>query len=250
MGGQAAVAGANRPAVPGGDHAAGTTGDDRLDRHDQSLGEHVLLRDVVEVGDRRRLVDGAADAVAGEVGNDREPPPPHFALDRAADLADETAGARGLEALRECRLGAVAQLVRPHWCAGQHHGAGRIGHVAVLLDGHVQLDDVAPPQPPRAGDAVHDFVVDADQHGAGKAVDERRRRARAVLREEPRGQPIEVRGRDASLRRALQRFERQADDLTRCAEPVPFSFGGDGHLVEGIGSQVRGSQRVHFEVPL
>ena len=130
--------------------------------------------------------------------------------------------------------------VRPHWCAWQHHGAGRIRHVAVLLDGHVQLDDVAPPQPPRAGDAVHDLVVDADQHRARKPVDERRRRARAMLREEPRRHPIEVRGRDASLRRVLQRFERQADDVTRCAQPVPFSFGGDAH---DLGVEVQGFTR-------
>ena len=60
-------------------------------------------------------------------------------------------------------------------------GDGGVGVVAVFDGGEIEFDEVAGLDGARAGNAVDDFVVDADADVAGKIVDERRRGLRAVF---------------------------------------------------------------------
>jgi hypothetical protein len=45
-----------------------------------------------------------------------------------------------------------------------------------------------------------------------------------VLREDPRGEPIELASRNARLRRPLERVKSQANHLTRSPQPIPFDL--------------------------
>ena len=64
MGGEAAVSGADGPAVPVEGDAAGGRGDDGFDGDDEAFGEQMAGAGVGVVRDARGFVNGAADAVA------------------------------------------------------------------------------------------------------------------------------------------------------------------------------------------
>jgi len=66
---------------------------------------------------------------------------------------------------------------------------------------------------------VDDFVVDADQHRAGKAVDDCRRRACARIGKHFRRDVVERGGGHASSNVLLQRIEREACDAADFAQP-------------------------------
>jgi len=64
VGGEAAVGGADGPAVAVEGNAAGSSGDDGLDGDDQAFGEEMAGFGIGEVGDAGLFVNGAANAVA------------------------------------------------------------------------------------------------------------------------------------------------------------------------------------------
>ena len=72
-------------------------------------------------------------------------------------------------------LGAGRQSIRGVRCAVEYDRTCRVGYIAVLHGGDVELHNVTGGEPPRARNTMDDLVVDADQHGAGEAVSEGRR---------------------------------------------------------------------------
>jgi hypothetical protein len=101
VGGEAAVGGADGPAVAVEGDAACGSGDDGLDGDDEPFGEEMACVGVGIVGDAGLFVNGAADAVAAEFADDVKAAAADFALDGAADVFGAVAGAGGGESLAE-----------------------------------------------------------------------------------------------------------------------------------------------------
>jgi ribosome-associated protein len=99
------------------------------------------------------------------------------------------------------------------------HRDARVGVVAVELRGDVELDEIALAQPPGTRDAVDRLVVDADAGGAGKAVGELGRRARAGATEDPGGDGVELAGGDARPDGAPHRPQDLGHDPAGGAQP-------------------------------
>jgi len=96
---------------------------------------------------------------------------------------------------------------------GRHgEGGARVGEVAVLLGGDVDVDEVARPDRAIAGNAVRDLLVDADAGRAGKAVDHLGRGARARILHDTPPDAVELEGRHAGLDGTSHRLERVGDD--------------------------------------
>lgn len=112
---------------------------------------------------------------SAEAANDGESTLSHLALNRTADFIHGIPHARSrqprLERCASARLKSFSQ-----YGAGFDENRSRsVGDVPILLDGDIQLDEIASFESSPAWNAMHDFVVHANQHGAGKAVDEGRR---------------------------------------------------------------------------
>src|SRR5260370_42261798 len=84
--GEAAVGGAVGPAVLIQRDFARACCDDRFNGNDKALGQFMLRGEISVIGHRRRLVNGAPDAMAAEFLDDVKASPPHFALDGSADV--------------------------------------------------------------------------------------------------------------------------------------------------------------------
>ncbi len=151
--------------------------------------KQIALVRVEVVEDVRRLVDGAADAVPGDLAHDREAAPAHLRVDHAADVRDAVAGTDVGQGLHERRVCGIAQRLMPGRHLADRHRDRGVGDVAVEPRRHVELHEVAGREAPRAGDAVHDLVVDADAAEAGEAVDRLRRRFGALSAQEGRRRP-------------------------------------------------------------
>ena len=120
-------------------------------------------------------MNSAADAVAAEFADDVEAAAADFALDGAADVFGAIAGASGGEGLAEGAFGAVGEFAGFFLRGRDLDADGGVGVVAVFYGGEVELDEIAGLDDAMAGDAVDDFVVDADADVAGEIVDEGRR---------------------------------------------------------------------------
>jgi hypothetical protein len=181
-------------------------------REDHSFLEPRSRQRVVEVGDHGRLVDRAADPVAGEVVDDREAETPGDVFDLAPDPPHRRARTDRGEGAPE----RLAYACRKRRCDGRDAAdpdrPGRVRHEAVLLRRDVELDEVSFGEPPAAGDPVHHFVVDADAALSGEAVDESRRRSRALGAEHGRRGFVEPRRGHARSHRVAHRRERLLDD--------------------------------------
>jgi hypothetical protein len=129
-------------------------------------------------------VNRAANAVSGESGDDGETPATDLAIDGAPDFVDTYAGASDRQRGFKCRGRAGHQAMRGVRTRFDDNAARRIGHVTVLFNRHVDLDDVASAYAAAARNSVNDLIVDADQDGAREPVDERRSGARAVCGEQ------------------------------------------------------------------
>ncbi len=172
----------------------------------------------------------AADAVSGEPVHDRKPARPDRGLDRPTDRVD--LGTRTCD--RERRVKRVARTRRKTrrdvGPRPDDHRTRGIGDVAVLLDRDIELDQIARRKTARSGDAVNDLIVHADEHGPRKSIDDRRRRARAVLGEDARRHCVESGGADTGANARLQCIEGQLRDAARAAQPFPIVSGFDGHM--------------------
>ena len=139
----------------------------------------------------------APDAVAAEIAHHRIAVALGIALDRIADRADADAGPHDGDAAHHRLVGDVDQPPRLHRdaLADKEHPA-RIAVPAVEDHGHVDIEDVALHQPPVAGDAVADDMVDRGADRFRKAAVVERRRDRVVIDDEPVAQPVELAGGD------------------------------------------------------
>src|ERR1700756_3212919 len=100
----------------------------------------------------------------------------------------------------KCALSTCSQTLSNVRCISNHDCLGSIRHVAVLLDGHVELEQIAIAKLSHAWDAVHDLFIDADATHAGKSVHKSRSRARSMLAHNLRTDMIQLAGGDARAR--------------------------------------------------
>ena len=231
MGCEAAIGGAHGPAIAGQDRFAGAAGDDGLDGDDQAFGEEIVGGRIGPVGHAGFLVDGAADAVAAEVANDVETGGIDFFFDDAADVADAMAGARDLHRLSEGALGADGKTAADGGlCDGRSDDDRfrRVGHEAVLRNGHVELEQVAIAETAVRGDAVDDFVVNADAADAGKLVNGNGSGNGAVLAHDVATDLVEFHGGDAGTGGGFHGLEHEPDDVSGFAHGGEFFGGVDG----------------------
>src|SRR5271155_4142173 len=162
VGGEAAVGGADGPAVAVEGDAACGGGDDRLDRDYEAFDKEMASVGVGVIGDPRLFVNGAPYAVAAKFADDVKAAAADFALDGAADVFGAIAGAGGSEGLAEGAFGAVGEFAGFFLRGRDLDADGGVGVVAVFHSGKVELDEVAGLDGARAGNAVDDFVVDTD----------------------------------------------------------------------------------------
>jgi hypothetical protein len=233
--GEAAVGGADGPAISGEDGAAGFAGDDGFDGDDEAFSEQAGGGWIGPVGDAGALVDGAADAVSAELADDVKAVSFDGGFDGATDVLYAVAGARDLGCLVKCAAGGGEKAIaegggyRLFWSFTDDDGFGRVGHESVELDGDVELEQIAIAEFAGAGDAVDDFVVDADATDAGELVDEGRSGACAVFYHDVAADVVEVGGGDARAGGGLHGLEHEANDAAGGAHGSEFFGSGDGH---------------------
>ena len=225
MGRERAVLGRDRPLVVVDVDVRAARRDHRLDRDRHPLREQRTAPGLPEVRDVRVLVVGAADAVADEAADDREP------------VAPRRSAAPPLRCRRRgCRARAWAIPSSSAFCPASSSARAPLRDLAdaervravrdepVQRDADVDRDDVALRDHVRAGDPVHDDVVrrDADR-GRIAAVPERcghaAARADEVLRDR-----VELAGRDARLEPLADVRDRLGDQAARL-----------GHLLDLVG---------------
>src|SRR4051812_204540 len=211
VGGRRAVGGEDRPAVAPRPHVARAEPEDRLDRDDGPPAQRRVEPGHEDVRGGRLLVDRAPDPMAGELAQNRAATALGLVLHRPADRVRRGAGAGGGHAAAQGGLRGGGEARDPRRDPADGHADRRVGVVAVELGGDVELDELARPQPPRAGDPVHRLVVDADADRAGEAVHERGRGARAVAGENARGERVELGGRDARTDATGDLAQRRGD---------------------------------------
>ena len=116
-------------------------------------------------------MNGAADTVAAQLAHHAKAAAASFALHGAADVRDAIAVARLLRRQVKGAFGAAGQgPCRFARLAGSHRH-GSISEVAIFFGNEVELHQISRANRARTGDAVDRFIVDADTHGSGKAVD-------------------------------------------------------------------------------
>ena len=170
------------------------------------------------VGDVRRRVEQLADAVAAVRAHDGAVRGLGDALDGAADVAVH--GARpdqvraGHEAL-ERGLDQVVVLVR---ALADDERLVEVAVVAAVVDGDVDVDDVALLEGPQVGDAVADDLVHGRADGAGEVVVVERRRVASVLDGRLVGHAVDLRRRHAQADGAARGVEHLAADLADLAD--------------------------------
>ena len=184
LGGEGAVAGHGGPAVVEHLHLRAAGIHHRLDGEEHAFLELGAFTGAAEMEDVGRGVEGAADAVAAEVADHGEALLLHVALDGVADVAERGAGLHHGDAAEQALVGHVHQQGGlPARLPGHVH-AGGVAVPAVEDGGDVDVEDVALHQPPLAGDAMADDVVDGDAGALRVAAVAQRRRDGAVVEHE------------------------------------------------------------------
>jgi hypothetical protein len=125
--------------------------------------------------------------------------------------------------------GRVAQRLVPGGHGADRDGHGRIGDVAVEPRRHVQLDQIAGEEAPRAGHAVHHFVVDADAAETGEVVDRLRRGFGALPAQEGGADVVERRGRHPRRDGSGHGPQGFADEAPDRGHAVALGVVADGH---------------------
>jgi hypothetical protein len=144
--------------------------DHRLDREEHAGAQFRPGAGAADMDDLRRIVEHPADAVPAEIADHAVAVLLGKALDRMADVTQPVAGLR-LRNAQHHRL--VRHLHQParldRHLADQEHAAG-IAVPAVQQRRHVDIDNIAVLQRPRAGNAVAHDVVDRDAAALGIAA--------------------------------------------------------------------------------
>ena len=170
MGGQPAVGGRGRPFVVEDPDAVPARAHHGFDGDDHARAEpDAAIRPAV-IGDLRFLPETAADPVSAQVADHRVSVGFHVFLHRVADVADTVPRLRFLDPLVHRRPRDVQQPLRLGRDPADGEGKGRIAVVRIDDHGEIEAEDVPfLDRPPRAGDAVHDLLVDgrADRGGKG-----------------------------------------------------------------------------------
>src|SRR5579872_6948085 len=229
MRGECAVRGAEGPAIAILDHPRWARSDHGLERDHESRREHAAGGRVAKVRHRRALVDASSNAVAAQLPHHGEAVPLHLAFDGAAELGERGAGAGGAERRCEGLTRAPLQRARRAVRRRDENGDGGIGDVAIELERHIELDDIAAAEHARAGNAVHDLIVHADAGESWKVVRELRRGTRAFGASVACGDVVERAGRDTGPDRAAHLGERARDEMTGALKSGEVGGGLDGH---------------------
>jgi hypothetical protein len=246
--GEAAVGGADGPAVAVEGDAAGAGSNDGLDGDDETFGEEMAGGGVSIIGDAGGFVDGAAYAMATQFADDVETAAADFALDGATDIFGAVAGAGSGEGLSEGAFGAVGEFAGFFLCGRDLDGYGGVGVVAVFYGGEIEFDEVAGLDGARAGDAVDHFVVDADADVAGKIVDERWGGLCAVFFKDVRGDRGEFSRGNPGTDGGGHGPESFGDDEATGAKFLEFFWGVDRHgLQRSTDSGLRQKRDDHEE---
>ena len=80
------------------------------------------------------------------------------------------------------------------------HGSRGVGDIAALLHGDIELDEVTSLKPSGSRHTVDDFVVDANQHGAGESVHHRQARIALFIGEQSSRHVVQLAGGRAGTR--------------------------------------------------
>ena len=204
--------------------------DHRLDRQHQAFGQHVRLPPIVAVGDRGPLVNRAADAVTGQPVDHHKALTPYFGIDRPTDFVDAHARTRNTQGRVERRGRAGGESMREIPARIDDNAPRRVGDVAVLLHGDIELHEVTSLKLSRPRHAMDDFVVQANQHGSRKAVHECRCRPCSLISEHSGRNVVELAGGDARTHVGFERVERQSGYPSNFRETFPIRLRVDGHV--------------------
>jgi hypothetical protein len=170
-----------------------------------------------------------ADAVAAEVAHDGIAAPRRMAFDGVADVAQGGAGAYGADALPHGLIGRLDQAAGGTGDRADQIGLAGVGDEAVLLQGDVQVDDVAVLQHVVArGHAVADDMVGRDvQHEAVAVLSLAGGTRRQVVDDEGLDPVVDLQGVHARHRQAVQPGEDRGQQAA--------GFGHQFDLGRGLG---------------
>lgn len=200
LGAAAAVGSAEGPAVGSLVHSLGAGREEGFDGHDQAFPEEGRVGAMRGVGDVRRFVDVAADAVAAEVAHDFEARAFGASLNGAGDVSDGATGADFGHAIAQSPAGCPEECSSASVDLADGEACAAVCPVAVEFGGDVDVDEVTVAKDALfGGDAVGEFVVDADARGGGEVVSELWRGARAVLLEDAATNGVELGSGDAGF---------------------------------------------------
>ena len=151
------------------------------------------------VWDLRRFVHLGSHAVAHVFPDHGEAVLLHIGLDRRRDVLKTLPLPGEADPLKEALPGHVDQALRlrGNRSAGERRRA--VSMEAPDVRAYVHADDIALPQDPFAGDAVDDFVVDADADAGGVAVVMEKGRDRSLLADKPLHRVVDLLGCHAGL---------------------------------------------------
>src|SRR5687768_54048 len=116
-------------------------------------------------------------------------------INRAADFVHQDTGAGNGGACSECRADAADHPIGSVRAGADDDRSRGVSDVAITLGRHIELQEVPALQLSRPRHTVDDFVVDAEKHVTGKAVDEHWRGTGTVARKDPRSDSIKISGR-------------------------------------------------------
>ena len=218
-----------QPSPPGAD-ARPAGAEDRLDRdHEPGVQPRRIVRDPASSGPR--AARGSCARSRARPSSSSTATPRAAASPATASLIARTGApaTAARHATGERRVGRRHEPARSRRGGPDRHGDAGVGVEAVELGGDVELDEVAAAQAPAAGHAVHRLVVDADEDLARGVVDELRRRPRAVAREHPARDGIELGGGDPRLDAPAQLAQHDGDHVARPSQPFQLFLGLDRH---------------------
>src|SRR5581483_6571982 len=150
------------PTVLRQERLPGPSRDDGLDSDYETFRKNLVGIGIGVIGYPGLFVNGASDTVAAQFTNDRKARPAHFALYGSAYVGDAESGSGNKKRFVECTLGTGGKPTLVFGNFSDGHSDRGVGHKAVFLDGHIQLQQVPILHDAVAGNSVYGFVVQAD----------------------------------------------------------------------------------------
>ena len=199
MGRPLSVGGLHRPAVAQLSDGGGTGVDHGLDGQGHSPEKPGAVAWAAVIWDLRRFVHLGSHAVAHVFPDHGKAVLLHIGLNRRGDVLKALSLPGETDALEEALPGHVDQALglRGNPSAGECRRA--VSMKAPDVRAHVHADDIAFLQDPFSGDAVDDFVVDADAGAGWVAVVMEKGRDRPLLADKPLHRVVDLLGCHAGL---------------------------------------------------